>query len=298
MTGSLAEELVWAFLAVLPIAAHFVKPETMEHSEAEAKVGSFDFSRLAAVEGRQARAILCEFNSYVAELPEDRRGSAKSWIKHILTKLHPVLLAAFDRERALAEHAGPASAMDMASFVELVGRACSSEKARSLEAAGTAGRPGLHAATGGQPPPPEEERKPCKECNNVHCPKARRADGECDVHGDPTEWRIARIPPFAREGMNRRRVKAGKEPLKFPSVSAHTAGEEEPPAEGEGASAETAAVAAAKAKADAIYEQFRAKGMQSRSHTFSHQEVFAAARGVTCAMCDEQMEKLTALTGK
>ena len=184
-----------------------------------------------------------------------------------------MLLAAFDRERALAELTGPASAMDMASFVELVGRACSSERARALEAAGTAGRPGLHAHAGGNPPPGEEKPPPCKDCNNVHCPKARRADSECDVNGDPTEWRIARIPPFAREGINRRRVKAGKEPLKFPSVSVHSAEgqEQRAPAEGDGAAAAPAAaemsdaekIRAANIENQAMIDRFMEQGFMA-----------------------------------
>ena len=107
--------------------------------------------------------------------------------------------------------------MTMDVFKETVGKACESERQRpSLHTANTAGGMGL------QTHPAEEPKKECSGCGSKFCPKGWRDDAQCDVHGEPTERRIANIPSHAQKELNDKRIKAGKKPIAFPKLNSHS----------------------------------------------------------------------------
>ena len=293
-----------AFEVFQHIRGNFIKPEELEADEAFTRLTAFEFDRLTRVDARGARTILTEFFSYVALLPDDQRGSSQTWIKFILKKLPSVLLAAFDRERSIAGLTGSATEMSATAFKELLGKSCGAENQRTKSSAKPAdrfdglGRPGLNIhGDGGRGTDTEAV---CKDCSSKFCPKSRRTDAQCDVYGTPTEWRVTRVPPFAQGPLNEKRVAAGKPPIVFPAKpSVNAATVDTPPAAVSDADAMRAANAESQAKIDAFMAHGfpgMMAGPSASAHTFSSEaDACAAMRGLTCSMCEEDLNSLDSI---
>ena len=159
--------------------------------------------------------MLTEFWAAIASLGENRQGTTSSWIKHIIARMPVAVLAAFDRERAVAGQTGASAEMSLANFKNTLGRACAANRQRN-GSTDTNHRLSTHPSNG-------DDKKKCDKCGSKFCPKGMRDDAQCDVYGEPTTWRISRIPVHAQKDLNEKRVKAGKKALDFPKVSAHSA---------------------------------------------------------------------------
>ena len=184
---------------------YFINPLVYESTDAETELLKVDWNKLMTGDGIMLKAGLDKVWAITKLMPEGREGTEAGWVAYVLDRT-PAALAVEYYRQLMAEPVliQQKAAGSTRSFAVLLAKSRNNMIRRETmfekELKGGAGGP--VQADGpllqGEPPQFNAHEKGlltegCPRCHLFGCAKAFKAENDCDIFGEPTAARVARI---------------------------------------------------------------------------------------------------------
>ena len=184
---------------------YFINPLVYESTDAETELLKVDWNKLMTGDGIMLKAGLDKVWAITKLMPEGREGTEAGWVAYVLDRTPAALAVEYYRqlmaEPVLTQQKAAGSTRSFAVLLaksrnNMIRRETMFEK----ELKGGAGGP--VQADGpllqGEPPQFNAHEKGlltegCPRCHLFGCAKAFKAENDCDIFGEPTAARVARI---------------------------------------------------------------------------------------------------------
>ena len=174
----------------------FINPLVYESTDAETELLNVDWQAMMELDGTKIKAALDKVWAITKLMPQGRGGTEEGWIAYVLDRTPSALANEYYRQMMHESFAvQQRAASSTRSFAVLLAKARNNMMRRSTMF--------KQNMLDGEPPkdvPPRASvheknhlDKGCPRCQLFGCAKAFKIDSECDVFGEPTWERVARI---------------------------------------------------------------------------------------------------------